>query len=184
MTEWQVLRGRHGRLAPHSSSTPRWPTKAVHKTNTTVLASMASAAVAPPTPAATASVGAPSVSASTSASAQSAPAAPVAATTAAVCNSSLDEQIERLRRCEYLREGEVKALCLRAREILVDESNVQRVDAPVTVSEQCGMVQHMYAVVHCCFHVVSRPTVVGRDLHAKTHPYYHCRVVSSSSLLF
>ena len=143
---------------------------------------MASAAVAPPTPAATASVGAPSVSASTSASAQSAPAAPVAATTAAVCNSSLDEQIERLRRCEYLREGEVKALCLRAREILVDESNVQRVDAPVTVSEQCGMVQHMYAVVHCCFHVVSRPTVVGRDLHAKTHPYYQCRVVSSSLL--
>ncbi len=49
-------------------------------------------------------------------------------------NSCLDEQIERLKRCEYLREGEVKALCLRAREILVDESNVQRVDAPVTVS--------------------------------------------------
>jgi serine/threonine-protein phosphatase 4 catalytic subunit len=50
-------------------------------------------------------------------------------------NSCLDEQIERLKRCEYLREGEVKALCLRAREILVDESNVQRVDAPVTVRE-------------------------------------------------
>lgn len=50
-------------------------------------------------------------------------------------NSCLDEQIERLKRCEYLREGEVKALCLRAREILVDESNVQRVDAPVTI---CG----------------------------------------------
>jgi hypothetical protein len=49
-------------------------------------------------------------------------------------NSCLDEQIERLKRCEYLREGEVRALCLRAREILVDESNVQRVDAPVTVS--------------------------------------------------
>lgn len=51
-------------------------------------------------------------------------------------NSCLDEQIERLKRCEYLREGEVKALCLRAREILVDESNVQRVDAPVTVSSK------------------------------------------------
>lgn len=50
-------------------------------------------------------------------------------------NSCLDEQIERLKRCEYLREGEVKALCLRAREILVDESNVQRVDAPVTVRD-------------------------------------------------
>lgn len=54
-------------------------------------------------------------------------------TTVEVGNSCLDEQIERLKRCEYLREGEVKALCLRAREILVDESNVQRVDAPVTV---------------------------------------------------
>ena len=54
--------------------------------------------------------------------------------TAATGNSCLDDQIERLKRCEYLREGEVKALCLRAREILVDESNVQRVDAPVTVS--------------------------------------------------
>ena len=49
-------------------------------------------------------------------------------------SSSLDEQIERLKRCEYLKENEVKNLCLRAREILVDEGNVQRVDAPVTVS--------------------------------------------------
>jgi hypothetical protein len=57
--------------------------------------------------------------------------------TAASGNSCLDEQIERLKRCEYLREGEVKALCLRAREILVDESNVQRVDAPVTVRSCC-----------------------------------------------
>lgn len=47
--------------------------------------------------------------------------------------SDLDEQIERLKRCEYLKESEVKALCDKAREILIDESNVQRVDAPVTV---------------------------------------------------
>lgn len=47
--------------------------------------------------------------------------------------SSLDEQIERLKRCEYLKESEVKSLCDKAREILIDESNVQRVDAPVTV---------------------------------------------------
>jgi serine/threonine-protein phosphatase 4 catalytic subunit len=50
-------------------------------------------------------------------------------------NSDLDRQIEQLKRCEYLKESEVKALCARAREILVDESNVQRVDAPVTI---CG----------------------------------------------
>lgn len=48
-------------------------------------------------------------------------------------NSDLDRQIEQLMRCEYLKESEVKALCDKAREILVDESNVQKVDAPVTV---------------------------------------------------
>ena len=48
--------------------------------------------------------------------------------------SDLDKQIEQLRRCETISETEVKALCAKAREILVEESNVQRVDAPVTVS--------------------------------------------------
>lgn len=48
--------------------------------------------------------------------------------------SDLDRQIEQLKRCEPLTESEVKALCLKAMEILVEESNVQRVDAPVTVS--------------------------------------------------
>jgi hypothetical protein len=64
-------------------------------------------------------------------------------------NSCLDEQIERLKRCEYLREGEVKALCLRAREILVDESNVQRVDAPVTV-RMSFVVVVVVVVVYLC----------------------------------
>lgn len=48
-------------------------------------------------------------------------------------NSDLDRQIEQLRKCECIKESEVKALCAKAREILVEESNVQRVDAPVTV---------------------------------------------------
>ena len=47
--------------------------------------------------------------------------------------ANLDEQIERLKKCEYLKESEVKGICDKAREILIDESNVQRVDAPVTV---------------------------------------------------
>mmetsp|Transcript_17758 Transcript_17758/g.39368 ORF Transcript_17758/g.39368 Transcript_17758/m.39368 type:complete len:315 (+) Transcript_17758:101-1045(+) len=50
-------------------------------------------------------------------------------------SSNLDEQIERLKKCEYLKESEVKGICDKAREILIDESNVQRVDAPVTI---CG----------------------------------------------
>ncbi|CAD7926726.1 unnamed protein product [Amoebophrya sp. A25] len=49
--------------------------------------------------------------------------------------TELDRQIEQLRRCEYIREAEVKILCSKAREILVEESNVQRIEAPVTI---CG----------------------------------------------
>lgn len=52
--------------------------------------------------------------------------------------SDLDRQIEQLKRCEHLKESEVKALCTKAKEILVDESNVQRVDAPVTVSARAA----------------------------------------------
>ncbi len=47
----------------------------------------------------------------------------------------LDKQIEQLRRCEYIKESEVKNLCNRAKEILMEESNVVKVEAPVTV---CG----------------------------------------------
>ncbi|KAL7220460.1 hypothetical protein ACSBR2_013357 [Camellia fascicularis] len=50
--------------------------------------------------------------------------------------SDLDSQIERLKKCEPLKESEVKSLCLKAMEILVEESNVQRVDAPVTACKK------------------------------------------------
>ena len=39
-------------------------------------------------------------------------------------NSELDRQIAILKKCECITEGEVKALCFKAREILVEESNV------------------------------------------------------------
>jgi serine/threonine-protein phosphatase 4 catalytic subunit len=38
-------------------------------------------------------------------------------------------------KCEIIKESEVKILCQKAMEILMEESNVQRVDAPVTI---CG----------------------------------------------
>ncbi|KAL4500545.1 hypothetical protein ABPG72_002969 [Tetrahymena utriculariae] len=50
-------------------------------------------------------------------------------------SSELDQIIETLKKCECIKENEVKNLCNKAREILVEESNVQRVDAPVTI---CG----------------------------------------------
>ncbi|KAG5445090.1 Serine/threonine-protein phosphatase 4 catalytic subunit [Clonorchis sinensis] len=49
--------------------------------------------------------------------------------------SDLDRQIEQLRACKLITEDEVKSLCAKAREILIEESNVQCVDSPVTV---CG----------------------------------------------
>ena len=49
--------------------------------------------------------------------------------------SDLDAMIAQLRRCEFLKESDVRWLCSRAMEILVEEGNVQRVDAPVTI---CG----------------------------------------------
>ncbi|XP_065195120.1 serine/threonine-protein phosphatase 4 catalytic subunit [Sycon ciliatum] len=50
-------------------------------------------------------------------------------------HSDLDRQIECLRKCEIITESEVKSLCYKAREILIEESNVQCIDTPVTV---CG----------------------------------------------
>ncbi|CAM0141587.1 phosphoprotein phosphatase PP4 catalytic subunit [Umbelopsis sp. WA50703] len=50
-------------------------------------------------------------------------------------SSDLDRQIEQLRQCEIITENEVKILCQKAREILAEESNVQKIDAPVTI---CG----------------------------------------------
>jgi serine/threonine-protein phosphatase 4 catalytic subunit len=47
----------------------------------------------------------------------------------------LDRQIESLRKCQTIRESEVKLLCERAKDILMEESNVQKVHAPVTI---CG----------------------------------------------
>eukprot|EP01068_Selenidium_serpulae_P005837 Selendium_serpulae@DN4197_c0_g1_i1.p1 len=49
--------------------------------------------------------------------------------------SEVDRQIEQLRRCEYIKEAEVRALTEKAREILVEEANVQKVDVPITI---CG----------------------------------------------
>jgi serine/threonine-protein phosphatase 4 catalytic subunit len=49
--------------------------------------------------------------------------------------SDLDKQIATLKKCEIIKESEVKALCNKAREILVEEANVEKVFAPVTV---CG----------------------------------------------
>lgn len=49
--------------------------------------------------------------------------------------SSLDENIETLRRCECIKEAEVRELCNKARDIFLEESNIQQIHSPITV---CG----------------------------------------------
>ena len=53
---------------------------------------------------------------------------------ATTSNHDVNQWIEQLKKCEYIKENEVKALCTRAKEILQEESNVQVVESPVTVS--------------------------------------------------
>jgi len=65
----------------------------------------------------------------------------------------LDVWIEKLRKCETLKESEVKSLCHKAMEILVEESNVQRVDGPVTI---CGD-------IHGQFHDLMELFAVGGE---------------------
>lgn len=48
--------------------------------------------------------------------------------------TDLDRQIQQLKECKTLTEDEVKELCNKAREIFIEEANVQDVQAPVTVS--------------------------------------------------
>lgn len=48
-------------------------------------------------------------------------------------SGDIDKWIEQLKRCEPIAEADVKLLCHLALDVLVEESNVQQVSAPVTV---------------------------------------------------
>lgn len=48
--------------------------------------------------------------------------------------AEVNKWIEQLRRCEYLNEIQVKTLCEKAREIMVEEDNIQSLSAPVTIA--------------------------------------------------
>lgn len=56
-------------------------------------------------------------------------------------NKDLEQWIEQLMECKQLSEPQVRQLCEKAREILVNESNVQDVKCPVTV---CGDVHGQF----------------------------------------
>jgi hypothetical protein len=65
----------------------------------------------------------------------------VGGTSSSPTNHDLNQWIEQLKRCETIQEADVKALCNRAKEILQEESNVQHVSSPVTVSTFAILIQ-------------------------------------------
>ncbi|KLJ09730.1 hypothetical protein EMPG_14853 [Blastomyces silverae] len=68
--------------------------------------------------------------------------------------SDLDKAIAQLRACRPIPEHEVRELCYKAREILIEEGNVVSVDAPVTI---CGD-------IHGQFHDLMELFRVGGDV--------------------
>ena len=48
-------------------------------------------------------------------------------------NLELEKYIEKLKKCEYIMEKEVKLLCDKAKEILNKEENVINLNTPITV---------------------------------------------------
>lgn len=60
-------------------------------------------------------------------------------------------QIAQLIRCEIITEEEVKRLCIKAREILIEEANVQVVDSPVTVRRCAFEVIYSFSVDGRCY---------------------------------
>lgn len=49
--------------------------------------------------------------------------------------SDIDQHIEHLKQCKLISETDIRILCHKAREILIEEANVQIIDTPVTI---CG----------------------------------------------
>jgi len=48
-------------------------------------------------------------------------------------STDIDKYIEKLNKCEYIMEKEVKILCDKAKDILANEENVIYLNAPITV---------------------------------------------------
>ncbi|CAN0927305.1 Serine/threonine-protein phosphatase PP2A catalytic subunit [Linum grandiflorum] len=81
-------------------------------------------------------------------------------------HGNLDEQISQLMQCKPLSEQDVRGLCEKAKEILMEESNVQPVKSPVTI---CGD-------IHGQFHDLAELFRIGGKLLVALKVRYHQRI--------
>ena len=74
-------------------------------------------------------------------------------------SSELDQIINQIRKCEFIKENDVKQICIKAKEIFISEPNVIKVDPPVTI---CGD-------IHGQFHDLLELFKVGGDAPDTTY---------------
>lgn len=82
----------------------------------------------------------------------------------------LDAWILQLKRCEILKEEQVKLLCERAVEIFVEEGNVQRVEAPVTICKPCRLERGYCRVHRVALPSAAEPQAIELGRNAPAHP--------------
>ena len=86
---------------------------------------------------------------------------------------NLDAAIELVRDCNYLPEPDIKALCEMVKDILMEESNVQPLHAPVTV---CGD-------IHGQFYDLLELFRVGGEVPSTSYVFMVCFLCFFKSLL-
>ncbi|GKU91054.1 hypothetical protein SLEP1_g4979 [Rubroshorea leprosula] len=86
--------------------------------------------------------------------------------------SDLDEQISQLMQCKPLSEQQVRAVCEKTKEILMEESNVQPVKSPVTI---CGD-------IHGQFHDLAELFQIGGKLSVLTMTFLFTSSVSAEGI--
>ncbi|KAG6517953.1 hypothetical protein ZIOFF_021353 [Zingiber officinale] len=79
-------------------------------------------------------------------------------------HDNLDEQIEQLMQCKPLSEQEVRVLCQKAKEVLMQESNVQPVKSPVTI---CGDIHGQFHDLAELFRIGGKVSSASEGLEAR-----------------